>query len=570
MSSNAEVAEILSEIAELLSIKGDRYRSRAYAMASQRIRGLLMDVEKLKERGSLKDIPGVGESISQVIVDYLERGEVPVLEKLRESLPMGVIEMMELEGIGPKSAMRLNKELGITSLDLLEKGAKNHEIRELRGFGEKKEENILVAIEAYRARQSRFLLGEVLPVIRDILHYMFESDAVSRVEMAGSARRRMETVGDLDLLVSSNKPRVVTDHFIDMPWTRRIIQEGETKSTVILDRQLQVDLRLIPPGAYGAALQYFTGSKEHNVKLRTLAIQEGYKLSEYGLFDRETNELVEAETEEAIYRRMGMPWIPPELRENRGEIEAALEDRLPKLVDLEDIRGDLHVHTSWSEGRGSIREMAIKAIEMGWEYIAITDHSKALGVANGLDEGRLRKQIKEIESLNEGMDNFTILTGIECDIMADGSMDLPNSVLWDLDWVVGSVHSGMRQDEDVMTNRLLKAIHNPYINVIGHPTGRLIQKRRPYRFNSEEVFTASAEQGVMMEINAYPNRLDLNDTNSRSAASYGVKLAIGSDSHDTSQMEFLPMGVGVARRGWLEKEDIVNTLKVDEVKGLRK
>ncbi|MFP3951404.1 MAG: DNA polymerase/3'-5' exonuclease PolX [Candidatus Bathyarchaeia archaeon] len=565
MSANSEVAEILYEIGEILTIKGDRYRSRAYNMAAQRVLGTPEDVAKVMEEGRLQEIPGIGGSISQVITEFLETGESSVLEELRESLPHGVRDMMELEGIGPKLAIRLNKELGITSIDLLEEATRKHRIRDLKGFGEKSEQNILESIRAYRSRKSRFLLGAVLPVIQDILAFMSEHPSVMRVEVAGSARRRKETVGDLDVLVASNEPEEVSNRFVGMPPVERVLQHGATKSTVVLERQLQVDLRVIPPEVYGAALQYFTGSKEHNVKLRTISVQRGYKLSEYGLFKRESNKLVAAETEEEIYRSLGMDWIPPELREAQGEIEAALEHRLPELVELDQIRGDLHAHTRWSEGNTSIRDMVEKARGMGMEYIAVTDHSKALGIANGLDEDRLREQMRAIDEINEGMEDFTVLRGIECDIMSDGSMDLADDVLEDLDWVIGSIHSGLRQDPDKMTDRILEAVYNPNVDAIGHPTGRLIQRRKPIQFDLERVFEAAAEQGVLMEINAYPERLDLSDVNCRNAMEHGVKICIGSDSHDASQMEFLPMGVSVARRGWLRPEDVVNTLKADEV-----
>lgn len=565
MSANSEVADLLYEIGEILTIKGDRYRSRAYNMAAQRVLGIPEDISRVMEEGKLQDIPGIGESISQVITEYLKTGESKVLEELRESLPMGIMDMMELEGIGPKLAIRLNKELGITSIELLEEAAKKHRIRSLKGFGEKSEENILEAIKAHRSRKSRFLLGAVLPVIQDILRFMSEHDSVLRVEVAGSARRRKETVGDLDVLAASNDPDAVSDRFVSMPPVDRVLQHGSTKSTVVLERQLQVDLRVIPPEVYGAALQYFTGSKEHNVKLRTISVQEGYKLSEYGLFDRESNRLVEAETEEDIYKTLGMDWIPPELREAQGEIEAALEHRLPELVELEEVRGDLHVHTRWSEGSGSIMDMVEKAKEMGLEYIAITDHSKALGIANGLDEERLREQMDAIDEINDELENFTVLRGIECDIMADGSMDLSEDVLEDLDWVIGSIHSGLRQDPDRLTDRILKAVYNPNVDAIGHPTARLIQKRKPMGFDLERVFDAAADQAVLMEINTYPERLDLSDVNCRNAMEHGVGLYLGSDSHDVSQMEFLPMGVGVARRGWLRKENLANTLKVEGV-----
>lgn len=562
MSVNARVADALYEIGEILTIKGDRFRSRAFNMAAQRVVALTESIDKVRERGELQEIPGVGKSIASIIEEVLDTGGSRQLEELREALPKGVRELMELEGVGPKIAMRLQKELGIVSMDELEAAAKAQRLRGLKGFGEKTEANLLRAIEEHRMMQGRFLLGAVLPVIDDIIWYMSESDASLEVEVAGSARRKRETVGDIDLLVASNKSEEVVKRFVSMPPVIRVLSEGRTKSTVILEKNLQVDMRVIPPEDYGAALQYFTGSKDHNVKLRTISVKMGYKLNEYGLFNRETDEKVAGETEEGIYRALGMSFMEPELRENRGEIEAAMEGRLPILVRLDEIKGDLHVHTKWSDGTATIKEMSMAAMERGLEYIAICDHSKSLGIARGLDENRLRDQMAEIDRLNEELDGFTILRGLECDIKADGSLDLSNSVLRDLDFLVASIHSGFRSDEREMTERVVKAIHNDHVSVIGHPTGRLIQKRNPYAIDLEKVFEEAVSQGVMMEINALPDRLDLDDVNSRAAMERGVMMTIGTDAHSPRQLDFLHMGVSVARRGWLETKDVANTLSL--------
>ncbi len=565
MSVNAEVAEILYEISELYALKGEQYRSRAYMMAAQRIGSLTEDIRKIWQRGELQSIPGVGKSIAAVIEEYLETGQSSKLEELREGLPRGVMELIELDGVGPKKAMRLYEELGINSIDELEKAAKAGKIRRLKGFGPKTEENILQSIEEYRRRQERFLLGAILPVIDEIVAYMKGCDAVLRIEPAGSARRRKETVGDLDILVLSTRPEEVVERFVSMPRVSRVISQGTTRSTVIIGANLQVDLRVIPPESYGSALQYFTGSKAHNIKLRTIAVKKGYKLNEYGLFDRETGERIAGETEESVYKALGLEWIEPELREDRGEIEAAMEGRLPRLVKEEEIRGDLHIHTKWSDGTGTIEEMAQKAMSLGLEYIAICDHSKSMGIARGLDEERLRKQMAEIDRLNERLEGFTVLKGIEVDIKADGSLDLPDSVLKDLDFVVASIHSGFKADERQMTERMIRAIHNDYVSAIGHPTGRIILRRRPYALNLDKVFEAAAEQEVLMEINAFPNRLDLNDVNAKAAKEHGIVMSIGTDAHAPNHMEFLNLGVAVARRGWLEPGDVINTLPVDEL-----
>ena len=565
MSVNAEVAQVLYEIGELFTIKGDRYRSRAFLMAAQRVSSLTEDIRRIHERNELVEIPGVGKSIAAVIEEVLNTGESSQLEDLREALPHGVRDLMELEGIGPKTALRLHDELGVVSIEGLEEAVKAGKLRVLKGFGPKTEENILKSIEAHRMRQERFLLGGILPVIDQIISHMSKSEAVLNVEPAGSARRRKETIGDLDVLVSSVRPEEIAELFVSMPRVSRVISKGTTRSTIVVGARFQVDLRVVPPESYGSALQYFTGSKEHNIKLRTIAVKKGYKLNEYGLFERDSDRRVAGETEEEIYRILGMEWIEPELREDRGEIEAAVEGRLPNLVTLDSIRGDLHVHTKWSDGSASIEEMAEKARQLGLEYLAVCDHSKSLGIARGLDEARLREQMAEIERLNEGLEGFTILKGIECDVKADGRLDLPDSVLRDLDFVVASVHSGFKADEEQMTKRIVSAIHNDYVSAIGHPTGRLIQRRKPYALKLEEVFDAAAAQGVMMEINAFPDRLDLDDVNSRSAMERGVRMSIGTDAHTLNQLEFLPLGVSVARRGWLEAKNIANTLPVEDL-----
>jgi len=570
VSANADVAAVLYEIGEILTIKEDRFRSRAYLLAAQRITSLTEDLKKIRERDELDKIPGVGKSIAATIAEVLDTGESKVLKELRESLPPGVRQLMELEGVGPKNAMRLVNELKITSIDDLEKAAKGGRLRELKGFGEKKEQNILQSISDYRNRQTRFLLGAVLPVVDDMLAWMRESPAVLRAEVAGSYRRKRETIGDLDLLVASNEPDAATKRFVEMPPVERVVNHGSTKSTVLLKGHLQVDCRVVPPPVYGAALQYFTGSKDHNVKLRTIGVKLGYKLNEYGLFRREDDGLVASETEEAIYKALGMDWVPPELRENRGEIEAAMEHKLPRLVEPGEIRGDLHCHSKWSEGTMTIREVAEKAKSLGLSYVAITDHSKSLGIAHGLDEKRLAEQGKEIDALNGELDGFTVLKGIECDIKTDGSMDLTDSSLADLDFVVASIHSGFKSDEETMTSRMVSAIHNEHVDAIGHPTGRIIQKRKPYPLNLDRVIEEAAAQRVALEINAYPERLDLDDVASRKAMEAGAVVSIGTDAHALNQMEFLPLGVSGARRGWLTAKDVANTRTAKELLSLRR
>lgn len=569
MSANVEVARILYEIGELYAIKGEGFRSRAYVLAAQRIESLTEDIRRVHERKRLETIPRVGRGIAKVVKEYLSTGECSHLNELRESLPPGVRELSALEGIGPKTAISLVQELGTASVNQLEDAARSGKIQVLKGFGPKSEENILQAIQAYRdlrvgARQ-RFLLGQILPVMREIEDYLASSKAVLRVDFAGSARRMKETVGDLDILVASENGEEVIEHFVSIPGVRRVVSKGTTKSTVVVEPNLQVDLRVVPPLSYGSALQYFTGSKEHSIKLRGLAVKLGYKLNEYGLFNRKDDRRVAGETEKSVYNALGLDYIEPELREDRGEIEAAAEGSLPKLVRHEEIRGDLHVHSNWSDGNASLQEIAEGAQRLRLEYVAICDHSKALGIARGIDEKRLRDQMVEIDKLNRGFEEFMLLKGVEVDIMADGSLDLSDSVLKDLDFVVASIHSGFKVTAEKMTKRITSAIHNDYVSTIAHPTGRLIQRRQPYHLNLDEVFTAAAEQRVMMEINAFPDRLDLNDVNCRTAMEHGVTMSIGTDAHAVHQLEYLTLGVSVARRGWLESKHVANTLKADKL-----
>ena len=565
MSANAEVARILYEIGELYAIKGESFPSRAYLIAAQRIESLQDDIRSVYEKGELQVIPGVGKSIAAAIEEFLESGGCSHLQKLRESLPSGAQELMALEGIGPKTIMKLFYELKVTSIDQLEKAARSGEIRKLKGFGSISEKNVLQAIEDYRGFQKRFLLGQILPVLREIEEYMSSCGAVLRVDFGGSARRMKETVGDLDILVASEKGEEAVEHFISMPRVTRVISKGSTRSTIIVGSNLQVDLRAVPPESFGSALQYFTGSKEHNIKLRTLAVKLGYKLNEYGLFRRKDDKKVAGETEETIYQTLGLEYVEPELREDRGEIEAAMKGSLPNLVKYGDVRGDLHVHSSWSDGNIELDEIAEGAQQLGLEYIAICDHSRSLGIARGLDEKRLRKQMKAIEKLNRNLEGFMLLKGIEVNIMADGGFDLSNDILKDLDFVVASIHSGFKSGMKKMTDRLISAIHNEYVSTIGHPTGRLIQRRQPYPVDLKKVFGAAADQRVMMEINALPNRLDLNDVNCKGAMEHDVSISIGTDAHTIGQLRYLPLGVSVARRGWLQTKDVANTLRIREL-----
>jgi len=566
--TNADIAAVLYEIAELLAFQGVRFKPRAYQRAAQSVESLGENIHDVYERGELEDIPGVGENIAAKITTLIEEGELPYLDELRKELPAGMVELLEVEGIGPKKALLLHKKLGIGDVDSLEAAAKAGKIRGLPGFGETSEENILAAITVYRERGSRFLLGYILPDAEAIEAALAGHPAVQRACLAGSIRRRKETIGDVDVLVATADPATVAAFFCSLPQVTRVVMTGPAKSTIVVGENLHVDMRVVREEQFGAALQYFTGSKAHNIALRKIAIERGWKLSEYGLVAREGDEVIAREREEDIYEALGLAPIPPELREDQGEIAAAREGRLPSLIGYDGVRGDLHVHTTWSDGAHNIREMAEAALARGWEYIAVCDHSAGLPVAHGIAPDAIREQAHEIEQVNRDLagEGITVLHGIEANIDKDGRPDVPKTVLRDLDLVIASVHSGFRQTEEEMTKRLLAAVHHDHVDIIGHPTGRLIQRRPPYTFDMDTFFAAAAAAHVMMEINAFPTRLDLSDVHCRRARDAGVMMALGTDAHHTDHLRFMALGVAVARRGWLEGADVINTRPLD---GLR-
>lgn len=565
---NSEVAGILYEIADILQIKGAPFKPRAYRRAAQAIETLPEDIAAVCERGQLDEIPGVGKSIAEKIGEILKFGRLAYLETLRKELPAGVEELTKVEGLGPKRALLLNKKLKIRTLDELEAAARGGRIRELPGFGKKSEESILLALERAKKVGHRYLLGYILPIAQDIQRRMEESGTVSFISLTGSIRRRKETIGDVDILAVSPAPERAMEAFLGISGIAQVLARGTTKSSIVLTNGLHVDLRVVGRESYGAALQYFTGSKEHNIRLRELAIERDWKLSEYGLIERSTGAVIAAEREEDVYRALGLAYIEPELREDRGEIDAAREGRLPDLVGYGDMKGDLHVHTTWSEGNNTIEEMAESARSLGYEYIAICDHTKALPVAHGLNEEEIRKQMQEIERLNRTLEGFTILPGIEGNIDRAGRLDIDATVLKDLDVVVASVHSGFKQSEAEMTERVLAAMHSEHVDIIGHPTGRLIHQREPYQIDLARIFAAASDLGTFLEINAFPRRLDLSDVNCQRAREQGVRFSIGSDAHNRSNLRYMEFGVATARRGWLEKKDIVNTLPLQDLRAL--
>ncbi len=562
-----EVAAILSEVADLLEIKGVRFKPHAYRRAAQAIETLTEDIVTVAREGRLDEIPGVGKSIAGKVQEIVETGSLGYLASLREEIPEGVRDLTRIEGIGPKRALTLSRELGIRNLDDLEAAAKAGLIRDLPGFGQKTEQNILASIQMSRMAGKRHLLGSVLPVAREIEQRLASLSSVGQVSLAGSIRRRKETIGDLDILATSMRPEEVMEAFSSLPGVSRVLARGTTKTSVVLSTGVQADLRVVRDEHYGAALQYFTGSKEHNIALRKLAIARNWRLNEYGLVDLATGRMIAGEDEAGVYQALGLPWIPPELREDRGEIEAAQTGALPDLVGYGSVRGDLHVHTSWSEGAHSIEAMAEAARGLGYEYIAICDHAESLHVARGLSPARLADQMREIERINRAADDgFTVLSGTECNIGMDGRVDLPDSVLADLDVVVASVHSGFRQPEREMTDRIISAMQNDHVDILGHPTGRILLSREPCQIDLARVFEAAASWGVLMEINASPGRLDLSDVNCRLARDAGLGFSLGSDAHSRQGLRHMEFGVATARRGWLTAEDIVNTHSLEGVR----
>lgn len=558
---NQEIAKILYEIADLLEIEGVEFKPRAYRKAAQNIESLSVDIEELYKKGQLEKIPGVGKSIAEKIKEYLETGKVRKLEELREKIPVDIESLSAVEGLGPKMIKVLYEKLGVKNLDDLERVAKQRRIRRLKGFGEKLEKKILEGIEIARQRQHRFLLGFVLPEANAIMEEL--KPYVEKISLAGSIRRRKETIGDVDILAVSSQPEKVMDIFTSMKRVEKVLAKGITKSSVRLHGGIQVDLRIVGKESFGSALQYFTGSKEHNIEVRKIAIKLGYKLNEYGLF--KGFERIAGRDEKEVYKALGMQWIPPELRENRGEVEAALNKSLPKIVEYDEVKGDLQMHTKWSDGANTIEEMVIEAKKLGHKFIAITDHVGSLKIAGGMDEEKVMEQAKEIEKLRERFDDIYIFHGIEANIMKDGSLDVSNSLLKQVDVVLASVHSAFRMEEKEMTARVIKAIENEYVDILAHPTCRIIQKREPIKIDMEKVLEVAKDNDIIMEINAYPDRLDLNDIHTKMAVDMGVKISIGTDAHNKEHLKFYELGTAVARRGWAKKEDVINTYSIEKL-----
>lgn len=556
---NEDIARIFDEIADLLEIEqANPFRIRAYRNAARSIRGLGRELADLvADQQDLTELPGIGADLAKKIREILATGTAQALEDLRSRVPAGLEELLKLPGLGPRRVRRLYEDLDIKGIDALEQAARAGRISELDGFGKRTEAKILDAIAARRARQHRHLRSVAAAYAEPLCAWLTETPGVGEVVVAGSYRRGQETVGDLDILVTAGDPAAVIERFASYDEVREIVSKGTTRATVYLGGAgLQVDLRVVAPESFGAALQYFTGSKAHNIEIRRRAQARGLKVNEYGVFRGARR--VSGKTEREVYRAVKLPWIPPELRENRGEIEAAEQDRLPQLVELADLRGDLHLHTHATDGRASIEEMAAAAGDFGLEYIAITDHSRAVRIANGLDARRLQEQIDAIDRFNATGARVTVLKGIEVDILEDGRLDLPDKLLDLLDIVVASVHSHFALSRKKQTERILRALDNPCVAILGHPSGRLLEQRDAYDVDMERVIEGARERGVALELNSQPQRLDLTDVWCRAAKDAGVAVAINSDSHSTGGFANLRFGIAQARRGWLEKKHVLN------------
>ena len=562
---NREIARIFSDIADILEIKEDNpFKIRAYRKAALNLEGVTRNLAELSHK-ELLEIPGVGADLAARIEEYLETGSMAMYDRLKGEIPAGVFALLAVPDLGPKTAKSIYDALQITSLEELERAATEHRLIGIRGIQQKTEENILKGIAAVKRGRERRPLGRMLPAALELVQALRELAPVERIEVAGSIRRRSETVKDIDIVATSPDPRAVMDAFVKLPQVHEVIMKGPTRASVSIREGVQVDLRVVEPDSFGAALAYLTGSKPHNVRLREMAVKRGLKINEYGIYRDEDNQRVGGANEEDVYRLLDLPFIVPELREDRGEVEAALAGKLPQLVTLADLRGDLHVHSKWSDGAHTLADLAQAARQRGLSYIAITDHSQGLGVARGLSIERLREQSREIRAFNEEQKGFRVLHGTEMDILGDGTLDFPDEVLKELDLVVAAIHSGFGFPKEKMTARIAAAMRNPWVSIIAHPTGRLIGEREGYEVDMEELLQVARETGTAMEINSYPIRLDLADKYVRRAKELGVAIAINSDTHYSNQFDTLSYGISVAQRGWLEKRDVLNTLEAPEL-----
>ena len=563
---NQIVADILYEIADLLDIKGEIFfKSRAYRMAAQKIEVLNEDIEVIVKENRLESISGIGEALAKKIEEIVKTGRLKYFDKLKKEIPEDLLKMLEISGLGPKKVAAVYKHLGIKTIDELEQACINGKLRDLDGFGEMTEKNILRGIQLMEKTRGRVLLNIAFEDGESYLKYLKNCKKINRVSLAGSLRRMKETIGDLDILASSDYPDDVMDFFINFSNVQQVLLKGSTKTSVLLNDSLQVDLRVVKDDSFGAALQYFTGSKEHNVKMRSIAIKKGFKLNEYGIFNKKTDKFIVGKDEYEIYKKLGLDYIEPEMRENRGEFEASFEKRLPHLIDYEDIKGDLHIHSTYSDGSDTIETIANYAKKIGYEYIGITDHSQSLKVARGLSEETINKKIKEIEKLNNNYSDFRVFCGTECDILPDGSLDYSNNILKKFDFVCVAIHTNFKMGKKEATNRIIKGLQNDFVNYLAHPTCRIIRRREAFELDIEQIIDAARDTDTYLEINAFPDRLDLNDMHTKQAKEKGASFVIGTDSHNTRHLPFMKFGIATARRGWLEKKNVINTLALKDI-----
>jgi len=578
---NLDVARTLTELADLLEIQGaSPFRIRAYRNAVNTINSLSQPLKDMVAAGEdLTELPGVGKSVAKYIGEFLTSGSISRLEEVSAEFPRSLVQLMRLDGVGPKKARKLFEELDVRTVDDLAAELEAGRVQTLDGFGVKSAAKIIDAIEDHKKHTGRFQIRETERLIAGLLEHMQSAPGVARIELAGSLRRRKETIGDVDILAElEGDGTPVVDHFVSFSGAQRVVGAGSTKGSIVLHSGLQVDLRVIPSRSFGAALQYFSGSKEHNVAVRSRAVRQGLRVNEWGVFrvpeteddepiGKEDGERLAGDTEQSVYEVLGMSWVPPELRENRGEVEAACEDELPELVSLEDIRGDLQMHSTWSDGKASVEEMARSCLERGYEYFALTDHSQAMAMVQGLTPERAREQWAEIEQVQELVPGIRILKSVEVDILKDGSLDMPDDVLEQLDVLVISVHSFMDQNKKTMTDRVLRAMQHPAADILAHPTGRIINRREPFELDVEAVLEAAADLSVAVELNANPNRLDFSDVHVHRAKELGVPVVISTDAHSPRGLADMRFGVDQARRGWLEASDVLNTRSVEEMMG---
>jgi len=564
MSKNAEIAEIFDHMAAMLSILDENpFKIRAYKKAALNILELNEEIEDRVSHDDVTDIPGVGKDLASKIKEYVETGEIKEFDKLQEKVPLEMTELLGILGLGPKTLALLYRELHVRGLEDLEKVLDSKEVLEFKGLGQKKVDEIKRGIPLLKEKRERTHLGKALPLAESIKKEVEGIKGTEGTIIAGSIRRMRETIKDIDILTISDDTEKTVKEFTELPFVKDILASGSTKASVITKDGIQVDLRVVGPESYGGALQYFSGSQAHNVKLRGIAQKNGLRINEYGIF--KGDDKIAGETEKEMYGTLDLPFIPPELREDRGEIEAAIEGKLPDLIEIEDIKGDLHMHTKWSDGKATIEEMAKSAIELGYEYIAITDHSPSSTIANGLSIERLIEKKKELAAVNKKMKGINILMGSEVDIKADGTLDYPDEILKDLDVVIASVHSGFKMDRDTITKRILRALENPFVHALGHPTGRLINEREPYDVDIDQLIETALKYDKALEVNSSYQRLDLKDLHVKKAVEAGVKIIISTDAHRPEGLVQMRFGIGTARRGWVQKKDVLNALEFGEL-----